>query len=153
MQRILVGAVALFTLSLSAGCTLAMIEQLRKPGTATAPAAADFPEAEQVLRGAAIKAPRSGTIVRAYILDETWGANPESTARRVELSLYYRTTGGALVKDEKGGQDQVCFAYGCVLDQLATPSGYGAAVVECNDALARKVTCDSVAALPQGVVL
>lgn len=153
MQRIFAGATALFALSLSAGCTLAMIEQLRKPGTATAPAAADFPEAEQVLRGAAIKAPRAGNIERAYILDETWGANPEGSARHVSLSLYYRSTGGALVKDEAGGQDQVCFAYGCALVQFATPGGYGAAVVECNDALARKVTCDSVAALPQGVAL
>ncbi len=153
MQRILVGALAISTLAPSSGCTLAMIEQLRKPGVAKTPPVHDFPKAEQVLRGAAFEHPREGTIERAYIVEGTWGASPGSAARRVELSLFYRSKGGALVKDEKGGQEQVCFAYGCALEQLAAPGGYARGVVRCNDALARKVTCASVAALPPGVTL
>jgi hypothetical protein len=126
---------------------------MRKPEAAQAPAPASFPEAERMLPGAAMQYPPAGSLLRTYVLEEGWTEVPDGSGRNVEVLMYYREKGGALVKDERGGQDSVCFRYPCLLAQKHVGAGYAPPVLECNAAMAAKVTCGSVDALPDGVAM
>jgi hypothetical protein len=134
------------------GCTLAIIKQLSKPKAAQAPAPASFPEAESMLRHAAFKSKPSGTLLRAFSLQEVWETPPDDSGRYADFALYFHRQGGGAVKGAQG-EDGVCFEYPCRMQQARVGGGYEAPIVECNEAMMTKVTCGSVQMLPPGIDL
>lgn len=135
------------------GCTLAIFKQMSKPKAAQAPAPASFPEAESMLKHAAFKYKPSGTLLRAFSLQEAWESPPDGSGRHADFALYFHRQGGAAVKGAEG-EDGVCFEYPCRMQQQTAPAGgYEPPIVECNEAMMTKVTCGSVQTLPPGIDL
>lgn len=135
------------------GCTLAIIKQMSKPKAAQPPAPASFPEAEIMLRHAAFKYKPSGTLMRAFALQEAWEAPPDGSGRYADFALYFHRQARGVVKGAEG-EDGVCFEYPCRMQQVpAASGGYQPPIVECNDAMMTKVTCGSVQMLPPGIDL
>jgi hypothetical protein len=141
---------SLLVLLVAGGCTFGTIAELRKPQTAEAPVAKSFPEAERLLPGAA-QASSLGRVERAYFVDSQWSVDDAS--RAVGVVMFSSRKGGALVKDEHGSPEHVCFRHACALAQPIVAGGFGAPSLECTDGMMLKVTCDSVEALPPGVAL
>ncbi|HWB78979.1 MAG TPA: hypothetical protein VG755_28650 [Nannocystaceae bacterium] len=142
---------SLLVLVVAGGCSFGTIAQLRKPQPAAAPAAKSFPEAERMLPAAARSNADLGTIERAYVMDSRWTG--DAAERAVGVLVFTSRKGGALVKDEHGSPDHVCFRHACALAQDRVGGGYGPAYVQCIEQAIQKVTCDSVEALPPGVAL
>lgn len=139
---------------LVAGCSFGTIAQLRKPQLADAPSSVSFPEAERLLPSAAKNTSLgtiASTIERAYVVDSKWSV--DNVSRAVGVVMFSSRKGGALVKDEHGSPDHVCFRHACALAQPIVQGGFGAPILECADGAIQKVTCDSVEALPPGVAL
>lgn len=141
---------SLLVLFVAGGCSFGTIAQLRKPQAADAPQSVSFPEAERLLPSAA-QTSSLGTIERAYVVDSRWSV--DNVSRAVGVVMFSSRKGGALVKDEHGSPDHVCFRHACALAQPIVSGGFGAPSLECADAAIQKVTCDSVEALPPGVAL
>jgi hypothetical protein len=141
---------SLLVLLVAGGCTLGTIAELRRPQAASAPESVSFPEAERLLPAAAQNS-SLGTIKRAFFVDAQWSVDDAS--RAVGVVMFSSRKGGALVKDEHGSPEHVCFRHACALAQPIVGGGFGAPSLECTAAMMLKVTCESVEALPPGVAL
>lgn len=149
-----ISTIALLSMTLC-GCTLASFQRLRKPSQAQAPAAISFPEAEAALPRASIQYEPLGRRLRTFAASESWEPVQDPPGRVAYFDIYYKEhpekLGAKLAPGAKDEGGDVCFRYPCSLRQQQYGSGFDAGVIECNDAMATKVTCSSVEQLPDGV--
>jgi hypothetical protein len=142
----------------TSGCSLRMMNKMRKPAAVESVDARQFPEGEQAFARSSVQWRPTGTARRAFMMHDSWQMRPDDSLRYVGVRMYFAEPNesdklaGKLYKGAEG-EDAICYEYDCVVAEVNKGGSFGAPVLECNQDTLRKVTCTSVDTLPEGMPL